>query len=106
LKVDVEGAEGAVLQGFKTALAERRIDVVQFEYGFQNIFSRFLLLDFYRLLEPHGYAVGKLYPDGVCFKSWEPKDEDFYGPNYVAVLTERADIRRAVTARHQRRHPR
>jgi FkbM family methyltransferase len=103
LKIDVEGAEGLVLQGFRGLLAGRRIDVIQFEYGLQNIFARFLLLDFYRLLESHGYAMGKLYPDGVCFKSWAPQDEDFLGPNFVAVSSERADIRRAVEARHQRR---
>jgi FkbM family methyltransferase len=102
LKIDVEGGEGLVLQGFQELLAGQRIDVIQFEYGLQNIFARFLLLDFYRLLESHGYALGKLYPDGVCFKSWVPEDEDFLGPNFVAVLAKRADIRNAVAARHQR----
>jgi hypothetical protein len=70
LKIDVEGAEYRVLNGFARGLADRRITVIQLEYGHINIFSHFLLLDFYRLLEPLGFALGKLYPDGVAFKPW------------------------------------
>jgi FkbM family methyltransferase len=99
LKIDVEGAEHRVLKGFARGLANRRITVVQFEYGHLNIFSRSLLLDFYRLLEPLGFVLGKLYPDGVAFRPWEAHAENFYGPNYVAVLSDRHDIIRAVRSK-------
>ena len=95
LKLDVEGAEGLVLAGFKAMLSQQRIDVIQFEYGMANIYSRFLLIDAYALLSRHGFAIGKLYPDGVRFKPYDPADEDLRGPNYVAVTSRRADLVRA-----------
>jgi FkbM family methyltransferase len=96
LKLDVEGAEGLVLAGLETMLAGGRVDVIQFEYGMANIYSRFLLIDAYRVLGRHGFAIGKLYPDGVRFKPYHPTDEDLRGPNYVAVASRRADLMRAV----------
>ena len=84
LKIDVEGAEHLVLEGFGAALATD-IDVIQFEYGEVNIMTHFLLRDFYELLEARGYLVGKLFPDHVDFRNYELRDEDFLGPNYVAV---------------------
>ena len=99
LKIDVEGAEDRVLRGFARALADRRISVVQFEYGHWNIYSHFLLLDFYRLLEPLGFVLGKLYADGVAFKRWDAGAENFHGPKYVAVLSDRRDIIDAVRSK-------
>ncbi|SCX79220.1 FkbM family methyltransferase [Thiohalorhabdus denitrificans] len=91
LKVDVEGAENLVLDGFSDMLDEGRISVIQFEYTPLNIYSRFLLKDFYGLLSAKGYSVGKLYPYGVAFKKYTPSDEDFKGPNYVAVHESRPE---------------
>jgi FkbM family methyltransferase len=99
LKIDVEGAEYRVLNGFARSLAGRRVTVIQFEYGHINIFSHFLLLDFYRLLDPLGFVLGKLYPDGVAFKPWDARAENFYGPNYVAVLSDRHDVIEAVRSK-------
>jgi FkbM family methyltransferase len=84
LKIDVEGAEHLVLEGFGAALATQ-IDVIQFEYGRVNIMTHFLLRDFYELLEASGYLVGKLFPNYVDFRNYELYDEDFLGPNYIAV---------------------
>jgi FkbM family methyltransferase len=84
LKVDVEGAEHLVFAGFGAALGTQ-IDVIQFEYGMVNIITHFLLRDFYELLEARGYLVGKLFPNYVDFRNYELHDEDFLGPNYVAV---------------------
>jgi FkbM family methyltransferase len=92
LKIDVEGAEHLVLNGLRAALAEGRIEVIQFEYGKVNIITHFLLRDFYELLGSYGYAVGKLFPNHVDFRSYALEDEDFLGPNYVAVRMARSDI--------------
>ena len=81
-----------VLNGFDAAFRAGQIDVIQFEYGKVNIITHFLLRDFYEFLEPRGYSVGKLFPDHVDFRSYDLEDEDFLGPNYVAVRTTRADI--------------
>ena len=88
LKIDVEGAEHLVLQGLVTALADRRIRFVQFEYGWVNVLTHFLLKDFYDLFARSGYVVGKIYPDYVEFRDYELRDEDFLGPNYLACRRE------------------
>lgn len=85
LKVDVEGAENLVLEGFERMLSNAKISVLQFEYTELNIDSRFLLKDFYECLEAYGYQIGKLYPFGVRFKNYSYDDEDFKGPNFIAV---------------------
>ncbi len=96
LKIDVEGAEHKVLAGFDQMLRAGRVDVVQFEYGLKSVVTRYLLKDFYDFFLARGYAVGKLYPNGVAFKDYHVTDEDFMGPNYIAVLKSRADIRNAI----------
>ena len=88
LKLDVEGAENRVLQGFANALQDRLIDVIQFEYGRANIISKFLLYDFYVLFQKYGYKVGKIYPNYVDFREYSSDDENFLGPNYLAVREE------------------
>jgi FkbM family methyltransferase len=93
LKVDVEGAEREVLTGFSQMLAERRIGAVQFEYGLVNIRSHVLLADFHELFESVGFVVGKIFPDAVDFRAYDiGRDEDFTGPNYLAVQRDRADL--------------
>jgi FkbM family methyltransferase len=85
LKLDVEGMEEAVLTGFSQMLAAGKIRVIQFEYGMVNIASRVLLKDFYEMLGAYGYAVGKIYPLAVEFREYDWRQEDFRGPNFLAV---------------------
>lgn len=91
-KIDTEGAEHRVLAGFEAALRAGSITVVQFEYGRANIYSRFLLADFHALFDKHGYVVGKIFPRNVEFRPFHPADEDFRGPNYLAVHGGRPDL--------------
>lgn len=86
LKIDVEGEELMVLKGFENSLSQGRIKIIQFEYGKANILSRTFLKDFYDLLIPYGFVIGKIYPRYVEFKDYELDDEDFLGPNYLAVM--------------------
>lgn len=91
LKVDVEGHEPQVLRGLSGMLSRGAIRAIQFEYGTSNIDARFLLRDAYALLESHGMRVGKVYPSYVDLRPYKRRDEDFLGPNYVAVkASERA----------------
>lgn len=85
LKIDVEGHEDRVLQGFQRLLRESRVKVIQFEYGRINIDTHFLLKDFYDLLGGYGYRIGKIYPHYVDFREYRHEHEDFLGPNYLAV---------------------
>jgi FkbM family methyltransferase len=92
LKLDVEGLELPVLRGFERMLSNGAVDVIQFEYGFVNILPKFLLSDMYELLHARLYVVGKIFPSYVDFREYELKDEDFQGPNYLAVRAARADL--------------
>lgn len=85
LKIDTEGNDWFVLNGFADWLAEGRIKTIQFEYGLTCISTRRLLLDHYALLTKHGYRVGKIFPKFVDFRDYNPLDEDFIGPNFLAV---------------------
>lgn len=85
LKLDVEGYEHRVLKGFAGMLEDGRIGVIQFEYGYINIETHFLLKDFYDYLRAFGMRVGKIYPSYVDFRDYQHRDENFYGPNYLAV---------------------
>ena len=85
LKIDVEGAEGHVLDGFAAMLARQAIGVIQFEYGMANIYSEILLHSLYERLVPHGYQIGRLSRHGVDFAEYKWTMENFTGPNYVAV---------------------
>jgi FkbM family methyltransferase len=85
LKIDTEGADFRVLRGFEAALSRGAISVVQFEYGYASILARALLIDFYEYLEPKNYVIGKLHTKRVDFRPYRLKDENFFGPNFVAV---------------------
>jgi FkbM family methyltransferase len=92
LKIDVEGAEDRVLKGFSEMLSRQKITIIQFEYGKNNIYSRFLLRDYYLYLEPQGYCIGKIFPRHVEFKEYSPWDENFMLSNFVAVQQTRSDV--------------
>ncbi|MFZ1807629.1 MAG: FkbM family methyltransferase [Cyclobacteriaceae bacterium] len=85
LKLDVEGTEMNAVIGLKKSLEQRKIRMVQFEYGTINIVTRMLLIDFYTFFKQHGYIVGKLYPQSVDFREYKFKHEDFIGPNFIAI---------------------
>jgi FkbM family methyltransferase len=85
LKLDLEGAEYDALVGFQNALKNGMIKLIQFEFGYINITTKKLLIDFYKFFESFDYSVGKVFPKTVEFRKYEFKYEDFLGPNYVAV---------------------
>lgn len=87
LKIDVEGWEWNVLEGFHEMLTQNRVGVVQFEYGYMSADLGPLMRSFFQLFEGMGYVVGPLRPWGVDFRPFRYTDNDFTsGPNYVAAL--------------------
>jgi FkbM family methyltransferase len=93
LKIDTEGHEIAVLRGFSRMLAEQRIDFIQFEYGSAWADARTLLVDAFDLLQPAGYLLAKLHPEGVVyFPRYDQREETFAFCNYVAVRPELARV--------------
>lgn len=92
LKIDTEGHEYSVLEGFLPQLQQGIIGCIQFEFGYINVLTKKLLIDFYQLLVPYGYVIGKLTPDGVSFTDYKLFHEDFSGSDYVAVHQSRTDM--------------
>jgi FkbM family methyltransferase len=86
LKIDVEGAEYSVLQGFTRMLASQSVDIIQFEYGYISGDAHTLMRDFFLFFEKFGYSIGPLRKNGVQFKNFDYQDNEFKsGPNYVAA---------------------
>ncbi len=93
LKIDTEGLDFQVLRGFDAMLTRGAVDVVQFEYGLANIPVRTLLADFYDFLGERGFVIGKIWPHDVAFRDYDPRtDEDFRGPNYLAVRRDKTEL--------------
>jgi FkbM family methyltransferase len=85
LKIDIEGAEFDAILGFEKSISNGTIKAIQFEYGYINISTKKLLIDYYNYFESKGYAIGKIFPKIVEFRSYAFKYEDFIGPNFIAV---------------------
>ncbi len=85
LKIDVEGAEYEAILGFEEHINNGAIKMIQFEYGYINISTKKLLIDYYNYFESKGYIVGKVFPKSVEFRKYDFKHEDFIGPNFIAV---------------------
>lgn len=83
LKLDIEGAELAALRGAGRMLAERRIGLVQFEWGLPALSARVQLRDFYELLD--GWDIHRIVPDGTVPLRWHERWEIAWTTNYLAV---------------------
>ena len=92
LKVDAEGADLRVLNGFDGAFSAARVTAVQFEYGYAGILTGALLAQFYRYLRSHGFMIGQVLPRRVAFRPYSLLDERFFGPNFLAVHMGRPDL--------------
>ena len=85
LKIDVEGHEKSVLCGLGGHLSPEYVTCIQFEYGGCYLDSRTSLRDIYRILEPAGYRICKVMPNGLLPLSYQSKMDNFQYANYVAV---------------------
>lgn len=99
LKLDIEGAEYDALLGFNQSLTDGKIKAIQFEYGYINISTKRLLVDYHELLESKGYIVGKIYPKVVEFRKYLTKHEDFIGPNFIAVKKTEIELIKSLSSR-------
>jgi FkbM family methyltransferase len=87
LKIDAEGSDFDVLQGFTAMISKQLIKVIQFEHQGGRY-----LKDFYDFLEPMGYAIGKIYANYVEFRPHSAALEEFLGPNYIAIPTSNSGL--------------
>jgi FkbM family methyltransferase len=90
MKMDIEGAELAALQGAQQALTRGAIRAVSFEFGSGNINSRTYFRDFWDLLTPLGFKIYRMLPNGKTWpvERYDEMLEHFRGAsNYVAALS-------------------
>jgi FkbM family methyltransferase len=92
LKMDVEGAEPAVLRGFDDAFRRDAIGSVQFEYGRVSLLTRFLLADFYEFFVERGFALGRIETERVRWLTYSLDLETFSDSNFLAVHHSRRDL--------------
>lgn len=87
MKVDVEGHELAVFRGASRMLKDRRINMIQFEYGGCNLDARVYLLDIWENLTQNGFWIAKIFPDGPRpISAYSQALENFRYSNYIAYL--------------------
>jgi hypothetical protein len=86
IKIDVEGHEVSVLRGAEQLLSSPNGPaILQLEYGETYLPSGSTLQNIYELLQPHGYALGRLYPNHVDFRPYAYADDNFRMGNFIAV---------------------
>ena len=86
LKVDVEGMEMEVLQGFASCLQAGVIKAIQFEHGPAHVMARHFLKDFLELFQGYSYTVFRIFPKVFVKLEYDlAKDESFVGQNFLAV---------------------
>jgi FkbM family methyltransferase len=97
LKIDVEGSEHLVLEGFQRTIAAGRVHCIQFEYGAFSIDTHVLLADYYERLAD-SYWIGKIYPSHVEFADYQWTMETFRFANFLCVLRTRPDLKALAEA--------
>lgn len=87
LKIDAEGHDFNVLQGFSEYISRGLVDVIQFEYTFKHADMRITLRDYYEFFMDNSYSIGPLRKGGVDFyEDFDARYNEYhFGPNYVAA---------------------
>lgn len=93
LKVDVEGHEMEVLEGFRQSFSDGAVDLVQFEFTLWAAVARRWLADYYDFFAQWDFRIGKLWPRSVHWKPYGAEDEQFFVSNFVAVRRESSAAR-------------
>lgn len=89
LKLDVEGFELQVLLGGERMLGERRVSIIQFEYGGTYLDAGIRLADMFEFLAARGYAIYKIFPRGIKkIEAYSQILENFQYANYAALSSE------------------
>ena len=90
LKVDTEGHDLKVIEGFRPLIDAGAIDVIQFEYNYMSIFSRTFLRDFFAALTPK-MRIGRLLRDRIEYFEYAPALDNFIQANFIAVRSDLAE---------------
>jgi len=91
VKIDVEGWELNVLEGFGDLI--NNIRVIQFEFGGANINTRTYFQDFWYFFKDHNFSIYRITPNGILpIRDYTEHDEFFSTTNYIAVNRKYNDI--------------
>ena len=91
VKIDVEGWELSVLQGFGDLINNMR--VIQFEFGGANLDTRTFFQDFWYFFKDHNFSIYRITPNGILpIREYTEHDEFFATTNYIAVNRKYNDI--------------
>lgn len=95
LKVDVEGAELAVLNGGRRMFEEGRVRTVLFEFGGCNIDARTFFRDFFRFFRGHRGRIFRITPSGYLspISCYTESLEQFMTTNFFVVLDENVRVK-------------
>jgi len=86
LKIDVEGHEMAVLEGFRDSIDSGQISAIQFEHGPAHVLSRHFLGDFVEFLSQRRYELFRIFPGNLEPLLYDYATSETCGPgNYLAV---------------------
>jgi hypothetical protein len=86
LKVDTEGNDFAVLEGFGEMLANHQIEVVQFEYNFRWLAAKRSMREVFDLAERHAYRVGKADGESIyVYSAWNAELDRYFEWNYLLI---------------------
>lgn len=86
LKIDVEGHEMAVIEGFERSIGCGKIAVIQFEHGPAAVLSRQLLGDFVEYLAARRYEVFRIFPGNCEPLVYDYATSETFAPiNYLAI---------------------
>lgn len=98
LKVDTEGHDLKVIEGFRDLIRAGAIDVIQFEYNYMSIFSRTFLRDFFTALAPE-MRIARLLRDRIEYFDYAPALDNFIQANFIAVRADLAEGELAFLSR-------
>ena len=87
LKIDVEGWEMQVLEGFTKSFRTNKIEICQFEFGHANIEKRLNFRDFYNFFSKYDYTLGIIKPNGRLnfIEKYDEIHENYYCSNFLAL---------------------
>ena len=84
IKIDVEGHELDILEGFGDLIQNVRL--IQFEFGGCNIDTRTFFQDFWYFFAEKEFLIFRITPRGpLLIKNYSEKDEHFLTTNYIAL---------------------
>ena len=84
VKIDVEGHELSVLDGFGDFLEQ--VKLIQFEFGACNIDTRTFFQDFWYFFSGKDFALYRITPRGAVYiPTYRDMDELFVTTNYIAI---------------------